>query len=144
MVTNANKIGFKLVNITTEQFATFEVDLNCEPQIDLSTEIGTGIGDDEGILGIMAKFTFKANNQPFIVIEGACHFEIKQDMWIGMKKDNKIIFPKAFIQHLAVITVGTTRGILHAKTENTDFNRYHIPTVNVAELINEDSEFDIE
>jgi hypothetical protein len=43
---------------------------------------------------------------------------------------------------MGMITVGTCRGILHAKTENTKFNQFLIPTINVAELIKEDSVFE--
>ena len=35
------------------------------------------------------------------------------------------------------MTIGTTRGILHAKTEGTCFNKYVLPTINVTEIIKE-------
>ena len=56
----------------------------------------------------------------------------------------KLTVQKGFLQHMAVLTVGTTRGILHAKTENTPFNRYHLPTINLKDMINQDSVFQFE
>ena len=43
--------------------------------------------------------------------------------------------------HLIVLTIGTVRGILHAKTEGTKYNSYILPTINVAELIKTDIVF---
>lgn len=40
--------------------------------------------------------------------------------------------------HLTTIMVGTARGILHAKTENTLFNQFLLPTIDVTELVTDD------
>jgi len=37
-----------------------------------------------------------------------------------------------------VVTVGTARGVLHNKTENTVFNRFIIPLLDATALIKED------
>jgi hypothetical protein len=50
-----------------------------------------------------------------------------------------IILPKGFVRHLAVLTVGTVRGILHTKTEGTDSNKFVLPTINVADMISDDA-----
>lgn len=42
---------------------------------------------------------------------------------------------------MAVLAVGTTRGILHTNTENTPFNQFLIPAINVAQLVKEDFKF---
>ncbi|MPN63841.1 hypothetical protein SDC9_211608 [bioreactor metagenome] len=59
-----------------------------------------------------------------------------------MLSNNVLLVPKNFMQHLAVITIGTARGILHAKTENTPFNQYVLPTINVSEMIKDDVTFE--
>ena len=43
-----------------------------------------------------------------------------------------------------MITVGTLRGVLHAKTENTEFNEFFLPTINVTDLIKEDIRFNLD
>lgn len=40
--------------------------------------------------------------------------------------------------HLTTITTGTLGGIVHAKTENTPYNRFVMPLVNIAEIIKDD------
>lgn len=54
---------------------------------------------------------------------------------------NTLVIPKGFLRHLAMLTVGTSRGILHAKTEGTCFNKYVLPTINVTLIIKEDATF---
>ena len=42
--------------------------------------------------------------------------------------------------HLVLLTIGTLRGVLHCKTENTEFEDLKLPTINVNELIPNDIE----
>jgi hypothetical protein len=55
-----------------------------------------------------------------------------------------LTIPKGFLAHLAMISVGTARGILHCKTENTIFNNFVLPLVNVASMIPEDEQFELQ
>ena len=79
------------------------------------------------------------------IIEAGCLFQISPDSWkeFLQKTGEKIIMPRGFVNHLGIIAVGTTRGILHSKTENTPFNRFFIPTINVTEQIKEDVEIEL-
>ena len=72
-------------------------------------------------------------------------YSIEQAAWAALTRtdENRLVLPKGFMAHLAMLTVGTVRGMLHVKTENTKFNCYFLPTINVAEMINEDVIFDI-
>ncbi len=54
-----------------------------------------------------------------------------------------MVVSKGFLAHLAMITTGTARGVLFAKTEATQFSKFIIPTLNVAEMIKEDASFDL-
>jgi hypothetical protein len=42
-----------------------------------------------------------------------------------------------------MISTGTSRGVLFAKTEATQFSKYIIPSINMAEMIKEDASFDM-
>ena len=59
-------------------------------------------------------------------------------------KTNTLNVPHGFPGHLAMLTGGTTRGILHAKTEGTCYNQYVLPTINVTEIIKEDASFGLD
>ncbi|WP_321298936.1 hypothetical protein [Marinifilum fragile] len=135
------KIGFALNKVTTEQFAIIEDNYNEEGDINLETKIGFGSDVDNKMIAVFTAFTFKCNEKAFLIIEAGCHFNIKDDAWEEMLDDEKksLTVLKGFIRHMTVLTIGTTRGILHAKTENTCFNQFLLPTINVSEIIREDS-----
>jgi len=77
----------------------------------------------------------------FLIIEVSCEFDISSEFWKEFDNKDKVRIPKGFMAHLAMITVGTTRGILHSKTENTKFNEFILPTLNITEMITEDGVF---
>ncbi len=143
MDTKPTNIGFALIKITTEQFAIIEEGFVDKGEFQIHTNIRFAADDVHQLIGVFTSFSFTSEGKPFIIIEVGCHFKIKQEDWVTMLSESKteLTIPKGFLQHMAVLTVGTTRGILHAKTENTCFNKYHLPTINVADLIKEDNVF---
>ncbi len=143
MEKKAINIEFALIRITTEQFAIIEEDFIKDSQIRLATNFRFAAERKKQMVAVFTAFKLEANEKPFLIVEGGCHFKIKEDAWMPLfdKKANNITFPKEFIQHLTMLTVGTTRGILHAKTENTCYNKYLLPTINVTEMVKEDITF---
>ena len=140
-------IGFALNKITTEQFAVIEDNLPQDvKEIGIEINFRFSASETQKMLGIFSTCTFQVEEKQFLVVEAGCHFKIKPQDWENLFNDEKdeLTVPKGLLVHLATITVGTTRGILHAKTENTSFNKYHLPTINVANTIKEDSVFKFE
>ena len=45
--------------------------------------------------------------------------------------------------HITMISISSVRGVLHAKTEGTEFNKYLLPTLDVTKMVEEDIKFDI-
>lgn len=86
---------------------------------------------------------FCKGKKVFLKIQVSCHFKIEESSWSSLIQENKLIVPKGFLAHLAMITTGTSRGVLFAKTEATPFSTFIVPTLNVAEMIKEDVLFDI-
>lgn len=136
-------ISFRLLNIATEQFATFEVE-NIPDNNNLKSELQFSINPDNRVVACKMNFQFLHNNQPIVVLAIVCNFDVEEKSWNkNVLSANKITLPKHFLEHLCVITVGTARGVLHAKTENTTFNRFLIPTLNVSNLVAKDVVFEI-
>ena len=142
MDTNKKAVGFKLLNVSTEQFALIEDCFQKEAVINLEASLRFAANDQERKVGIFSLIKFNCAQKPFIIIEAGCHFEIQPESWNEMLSNKGLLVPKDFIQHLAGITIGTARGILHAKTENTPFNQYVLPTINVIEMIKDDVTFE--
>lgn len=136
-------IEFSIKNINTEQFALFEENRFDNGKINLETNLSYGLNVIERDFIISIKFTFEMKKKPFMSIQVNCNFEIGFESFNDLIIDNKIKVPNWFIAHMAMITVGTSRGILHSKTDGTIFNKYIIPTINVAQMIPEDVIFDI-
>ena len=140
-------VSFNLIRVTTEQFAIVgELPQNDEA-LNVSTNFRFGIDPSLRKIAIFSQFTFlNSNNTPFLSVEGACHFQISEKDWADLHDGEKslITLPKGFAAHLLMLTVGTTRGILHSKTENTPFNRFYLPLLNVSELIKSDVVFNLE
>ena len=97
--------------------------------------------EDSAVISII-KFQFEQKEKPFLIIEVSCEFSIEEDKWGEFSNGKTIHIPKGFLAHLAMITVGTTRGVLHSKTDNTKFNEFILPTLNVSEMITEDGAFE--
>jgi len=137
-------IPFSLRNISTDQFAIIEESyIEDGGKVQIKTDLEFGIIKEDQMLGVFVKINLIQNNKPFLILKSGCHFYIETEAFLACqnKEQNKIVFPQGFISHLALLAVGTARGILHAKTESTPLNRYFLPTVNLSEMIISDLEF---
>jgi len=134
------KIGFALISIKTEQFASIEENFVEGGNINLGSGLSFGFEKEQHAIAIFPKFTFECNGKLFLTIETSSHFSISPEDWESFFNNDTglITVPKNFMQHLCVISIGTARGVLHAKTENTLFNRFLLPTINVTEMITDD------
>lgn len=143
MANNNAIINFSLLKIKTEQFAIFEENFNKNEVINLITNLSFGLNSNDKVFLVTPKYTFENEGKPFMAIQISCFFKIEDTTWDSFKIKKKIIFPKDFVAHMAMITVGTSRGILHTKTEGTVFNEFVLPPMNVAEMVGEDVSFDL-
>jgi len=139
MKKGTQNIAFALSRISTEQFAIIDEEFESQEDIQLETNIKYGVDEQDRIVSCFVKITFASDNGPFLMVEGGCHFVIKDECWVEMASENEIVLPKGFVTHIAVLTVGTVRGILHTKTEGTNFNKYILPTINLSEIIMDDA-----
>lgn len=139
-------VNFFLSRIVTLQFAVLEECYQEDGEIDLTTSINFGIGKEDRIVASRGTFIFEIQQKAFLKLEASCEFKIDQESWDLFLQEDKtsIVFPKGLMLHLTTIMVGTARGILHAKTENTEFNRFPLPTVNITELVTEDVKMTLE
>jgi len=140
-----NSVGFQLVKIITEQFAIIsDVYDSSNKDIAFSVNIKYGIDKKEKTIASVVKIQFEQKKSAFLIIEISNHYKIEQPAWDKMLKNNeKLMVPKDFATHLLVLTIGTLRGVLHAKTEDTEYNQFVLPTLNVSEFLQEDIELDL-
>ena len=139
------QVGFALQGIKTEQFAIFEDQYNPKKETGLGTELQFKLDQKNKQIGVFLGFEFLQGKKIFLKIQVSCHFKIEESSWNTFikRKEAKLVVPKGFLAHLAMITTGTTRGVLFAKTESSPFSKFIVPTLNVAEMIPEDASFDM-
>lgn len=139
------KVGFALQGIKTEQFAIFEENFAPKKETGLGAQLQFKIDHINKQIGVFLEFEFKQGKKVFLKIQVSCHFKIEETSWDDFiqKKESKLVVPKDFLAHMAMISLGTTRGVLFAKTESTPFSKFIIPTLNVLEMISEDASFDL-
>lgn len=129
-------IEFRIKRIKTEEFAIIEEAFD-ENEPSIQYRVGTGLFAPENKTVICSiSFSFAQKEIPYLKAEVSCAFEIREEAWEKVidKEKNEAVFPVDFTDHLVVLTMGTLRGVLHAKTEGTPFNRFLIPTINITEL----------
>ena len=138
-----NTIGFTFKSINTEQFAIIKENCKDSSNIELKTGLGFGLDKENRMLQVRLNVIFEDNKLPFIILQVACFFEITQDSFSAfmVQDDGKLVVPCGLAKHLSVLTIGTARGVLHTKTENTEFNKFLLPTINVEEMVKEDLVF---
>ena len=141
-----NAITFNLDGIKTEQFAILEENYSDKKKsVDFGTGIQFMIDSENKFVGSVVRISFDQGKKSFLKIDVSCHFKIEDDSWNTFinKKQQTLTIPKGFLAHMAMITVGTLRGILFAKTEGTIFNKFIIPTIDVASMIEKDETFSL-
>lgn len=147
MMENTHKmIGFGIAQINTEQFAILpEAYKESEPS-QIRHELVFGIDKENKRVQVQEKARFHnlEHNNPFIIIEVSCLFSIDDENWekILIPESGSIILPRDFGIHLAMLVVGVLRGILHTKTENTIFNQFIFPPIDVLALVPDDVIFE--
>ncbi len=143
MKNKVSRVQFALSKITTEQFAILENAFAPKKDIKINTNIRFGADENKNMVACFTAFSFETEQKAFLKIEAGCHFLVIRESWNSMYDSEQQILklPKGFLTHLAVLTVGATRGILHSKTEGTDYNKFVLPTINLGEMIKEDAEF---
>lgn len=141
----SKEIGFKLFHVKTEEFATNQIEIDENKEVGVNVGIDFGIAKESKSLACFAQFMFGYEEIPVIILKLRCEFLIEESAWDEYlsKNQKRIKFPKGFLQHLAVITVGTARGVIHSRTEETTLNNLLLPTLNVRDLITDDESFDL-
>ena len=140
-MSDIKEIKFNLIKVTTEQFAALDIPTE-DQKIVFNSSFKFGLSFEEKRIGVFTNFSYLTDKMPFLLLESGCHFTIEEGYWdkISNKETKSALLPKGFVSHLLMLSVGTARGILHAKTENTPYNEFIIPLINVTEAVKADIE----
>ena len=131
-------LQFQLVKIDAPQFAIIN-DGEFSNPLQINFELNFAVDSSFTSIKNALKIVFLNSSEPVMQLVVECYYAISKDSWHEMtQRDNTIIVPVGFLQHLATITVGTARGVLFAKTVETNLSKYVLPLVNVTEMVKND------
>ena len=125
-------IQFNLRGVSIDQFATPFEPTTDNIEVNVSIPIKTNY--QEHAIAVGANIQFVEDGKVFIIAEVFCHYLIEQECWKRLSdSDSKdVVLPKEFINNLSGIAIGTVRGVLCAKTENTPFSKFFVPLVMIS------------
>ena len=128
---------FRMFRINVAQFATLTKELPTG-ELGFNVELSYKYANEGRIIACSTKFDFTSKSEKVLVIEVVCEFEIADEDWATFTQGDTIVIPKDLLKFFAVHTIGTTRGIMYCKTENTSFSKIIIPPLNIAEMVQGD------
>lgn len=140
-----DRIGFALRKISLDQFAVLKEAYKEGEKVGFDVSLDFGLDTEQKMFRVSSRIRFsQQKTQPFLVIEGSSVFAIEPEAWerFAFEGGQAMVFPHQFVAYLAALNVGSLRGMLYVKTQDTIFNRFLIPTINVAEIVGEDIRFD--
>lgn len=134
-------VPFRLTKIQTLEFAIVEKSFSDREDVQVSQAFNFSFDSDTHQVGIAPRYEF-FQTSPFMIVEVLCIFTIDSQSWNSWMNTNKeiLVIPKNIATHMAVLSVGTARGVLHAKTEGSYFNIFVLPTWNLSSIIKENLE----
>lgn len=138
MGTDNKIVKFALIKINTDQFAIIESAFKMGGDVNMKIGLQFGANKENKVISVKTSIQFEQQEVPFMMIEASCFFGIEPTDWDTFVQGTEIVVPKNVITHFCVLTVGTVRGILHSKTEGTNYNGFVVPTINVTELVTTD------
>lgn len=137
---NQNPVEFRLVHIATEEFAKFEE--NYKENAEINEKFSLGFNIDEEARLVLWQFEILSDINKNILFKGKFNFsfEISENSWKNLKNKSEMVFPKNLLNHFAMLAVGTVRGILFEKLNQTQskLSNYILPLINISEVIDED------
>jgi hypothetical protein len=130
---------FGWYKIVTDEFAITEEKYAPSDPADMRIDLLFNMIEAEKLVTIKAKCLFYQADKILLVIAVSCIFNIHPDDWEKMfdAKTRILTLSLPAALQFASLSVSTTRGVLHARTETAPLNSIILPPVNLNELVKE-------
>jgi len=145
MEATKSQFRFSFQGIKVEQYAVFEENYNVKKEVEIALNVEFKLNLKDKQIGVFLTIEYNQGKHKILIITVSCHFKIEDESWKSFLHDegSKIVVPKQFTAHLAMLSVSTTRGVLYAKTEGSLCSQVIVPLINVTEIITQDAVFEI-
>ena len=129
-------IPYRISHIETIQFAIFPDNFVNGQEVMVNTNCGYNVRSDLNQVRNVISVNYIQNEKLLLVVQLACYYDIAAEGFEAIKKEGKI--PVDFLRYMGSISVGTMRGVIHAKTEGTVLNPVVMPPINLEDMIKND------
>lgn len=129
-------IPYRISHIETMQFALFPDNFDNGKEVMVNTNCGFSVRQDLNQVKNIIGVNYIQNDKLLLVIQLACYYDIAEEGFNEIKKEGRI--PVDFLRYMGTISVGITRGAIHAKTEGTVLNPVVMPPINLEEMLKND------
>ena len=143
MGSSGDSLEFNLTGIKTMKFDAIEENFTEDKLVNFNTDLEFGIDPTKKLVVVNVKANFSQQKSVFLTLSVATNFKIASSSWKKYKDENTLTLDKEFMIHFAALTIGICRGILHSKTENTIYNKFSLPLVDLSETITESASFEL-
>jgi len=133
---NKENIAYSIAKLNVKQFAIIN-DLYDKESKDIDISIGIKVGSniEKKDIVVVLKVEFIQKKKPFIILETESFYKTDDDFWDNLEKSSDNDIPKNLAVRLLNISLGTFRGILFEKLNNTEFDEFLFPLINADELL---------
>lgn len=129
-----DKIPFRIFKIENEPIELHADIVDQSSDMEFGFQVSFNGDLKNRIIGCKTEYTFKQKDRIISALTVYCYFMIEDGFVKSKIENDKLLFSKEFLRYLATISVGTARGIQHAKTQGTILNNIVIPPINLMEV----------
>lgn len=134
-------LEFALKGMRTAQFAFFTDEFLSKEKVEYHISFDFKFDIQHRQTMVLLGLVYSQGKKMLCKLDTETSFEIRDSSWNTFQKtESGRIIPKSALAHFAHLALGSARGILHSKTENTALHSIILPLINVLEMIKEDVE----
>lgn len=130
-------IQFNLVKIENNQFAVFPENLK-EGEVNVESSFEFNVAKDKTHIKCTATFKYDYETKLVMICQVSGLFALSKQSWDFITKDDGFVVPSYFLQHMANIVVGISRGFIFAKTEGSNVQSLSLPLIDLTSVIKDD------
>ncbi|MEZ4722907.1 MAG: hypothetical protein R2813_13620 [Flavobacteriales bacterium] len=142
---NKKDFQFAIANVSTEQFSVTPEEFRPKENVDVTIHFSFKLAAKEQMVGVFMHLSFHQQHCKLINLEVGCHFKVHPDTWPLLLDDKreKLKLRLHLALHLATITTGTARGVLHARLTGSPFAHLVLPAVDLTTMLKSDIELSL-
>lgn len=129
-------IQYTISQIKTPQFAIFPEKFVNGRKANIQASISFTVPKDLHQIRCSLDIKYVQGEDLLMTTVIECYFTISPEGISTIKSEGKI--EVGFLRYIGTISVGTARGVIAAKTENTVLNILVLPPINLVNMIKED------